>query len=217
MACLGIVPIFGDLTTSEMAEIAAITHEGSKEKGEVIYRAGTMDKRLYVIHAGRVKISRLSPTGREQVLRIVGPGDFLGELTILNDAPLLDYAEATEPCTMCMIEGSRLKELMTKYPSISMKIMSTMSERLARAEGLIEDISLHSPELRLAQAILELAGDRNEVELTISKGDFASQLGMTQETLSRKLTFFKEQGLLELKGRRGIKITDRSALARFDS
>lgn len=196
-----------------MLEIAAITVDRKFDKGELIYSAGKEEKRLYVIHEGRVKISRISPNGKAQVIRIQGPGEFMGELTILNKAPLTDYAEAVEPCSMCMIEGTRLIELMKKYPSIALKAMEELSSRLEKAENLIEDINLHSAEQRLAQALLDQSEGKSRFDLALSKGDFASQLGMTQETLSRKLSLFQEDGLIDLKGQRTISIKDRPRLA----
>ncbi len=210
--CIQIVPIFSGLTQEEMLEIAHITTEQKYVKGETIYLAGKTEKRLYVLHSGRVKISRLSSTGKSQLIRVLGPGEFMGELTILNDAPLSDYAEALEACTMCMIEGLALKELMQKYPSIALKVMEELSARLEKAESLIEDINLHSAERRLAGELLTLSDGKSEFTLPLTKGDLASQIGMTQETLSRKLSIFQEQGFIQLRGQRTIIITNRKGL-----
>jgi CRP/FNR family transcriptional regulator len=103
---------------------------------------------------------------------------------------------------------------MKKYPSIALKVMEELSSRLEKAETLIETINLHSAEQRLAQSILALAGDSTEFELPVTKGDYASQLGMTQETLSRKLSMFQDQGFIELRGQRGIVLRDRKGLSK---
>lgn len=211
--CIEIVPIFSGLAQDEMLEIAAITTDRKFDKGETIYFAGGQEKDLYVIHSGRVKISRISPSGKTQVIRSLGPGEFMGELAVFNGAPPTDYAEAVEPSNMCMIEGAKLKELMRRYPSIALKVMEELSSRLEHAENVIEDISLHPAEQRLAQSILRLAGEGSEFSLALTKGDFASQLGMTQETLSRKLSLFQDQGLIDLEGQRKIIIIDREGLA----
>lgn len=210
--CIEIVPIFSGLTHIEMTEIASITVEKKYDKGETVYLAGKKDKRLYVIHSGQVKISRLSEAGKSQVIRVLGAGEFMGELSILNDSPLSDYAEALTSCRMCMIEGIALKGLMQKYPSIALKVMEELSARLEKAEILIEDINLNSAEHRLARVLLDLSRDRREFDLTLTKGDFASQLGMTQETLSRKLSAFQELGIIELRGQRTITVLDREKL-----
>ena len=113
---------------------------------------------------------------------------------------------------MCVIEGSKLKELMLKNPVISLKVLDELSKRLEKAENQIEAISLSSVEERIAQALLELSEQDNVIILPMTKGDLASQLGMSQETLSRKLTAFQEQGLIKLEGHRKIIILDRAGL-----
>ncbi len=213
-SCVSIVPIFSALSDAEIGEVASITTDARFDKGSLIYFAGKEGRKLYIIHQGKVKISRIGDNGKAQVIRILGPGEFFGELSILGNAVLSDYAEALEPCSMCMIDGVRLKALMGKYPSIALKVMEELSIRLSKAESLIEDISLRPAENRLAQAILDLAEGRSEFELPTTKGDFASQLGMTQETLSRKLSLLQKQKLILTKGLRGIKILDEEGLAK---
>lgn len=210
--CIEIVPIFSSLTPEEMCEIAAITTDKTFEKGEMVYTAGDQNEKLFVIHKGRVKISRLSADGREQVLRVLGPGEFMGELSLFSKLPMTDNGEVIEKATMCMIEGSKLKDLMQKYPSITFKVLEELSRRLEKAENLIEDINLRPVEQRLAQALLKMSDGGNDVVLKMTKGDLASQIGMSQETLSRKLSLFQEQGLIKQTGQRKITILDRERL-----
>lgn len=113
---------------------------------------------------------------------------------------------------MCLIEGSRLKDLMKKYPVIALKVLEELSKRLEQAEHLIESINLNTVEQRLAQALLSQADVEGHIRLNMTKGDFASQLGMSQETLSRKLAAFQEQGLIRLKGHKEIWILDHTTL-----
>lgn len=210
--CVSLVPIFHNLTEDEKWEVAQITRELTVSKGEEIYAMDDSVDSLYVIHSGLVKIYRLSDTGKEQVLRVLRPGNFFGELALFSNSPMTDFAEALEECTMCVFEGRAVRELMVKYPEISLKVLEELSRRLVRTEQLLEDISLHSVERRLAQALLDLSGEDGEVELEMSKKDLASQIGMTSETLSRKLTSFQEQGLIEQVGQRKIIIKDRAGL-----
>lgn len=210
--CIEQVPIFHNLSTEEMWEIAQITRQVTFQKGEEIYAMGDDIDSLYVIHGGRVKIYRLSDTGKEQVIRVLREGDFMGELALFSHSPMPDFGEALETSSMCVIEGSALKELMEKYPSIALKILEELSRRLEKTEQLLEGISLHSVERRLAQILLDLSEDAAEIELEISKRDLASQIGMTGETLSRKLSAFQELGLIEQIGHRRIIILDRLGL-----
>lgn len=198
-----------------MGEIAGITQAKTFARGEQIYSVGDHPDSLFVIHTGRVKVYRLSDTGKEQVLRVLGPGDFMGELSLFSHSPMSDYSEALEAGTMCVIDGSRLRTLMGKYPPIAFKILEELGRRLERTEQLLENISLHSAERRLAHTLLELAGDRSEIELSLTKGDLASQLGMTQETLSRRLTAFQDLGLIEQVGHRRIRLKNKPGLERI--
>ncbi len=209
--CVEMVPIFSNLSQEERLEIAAIAKAQTFKKGELVYMAGDEGGTLYVLHSGRVKIYRLSASGKEQVIRVIEPGGFMGELSLFSSLPMTDNAEALEASTMCLIEGSKLKELMKKYPSIAFKVMEELSRRLEEAEALIETLNLNTVEQRLAQALLAMSGGEQEVELRITKGDFASQLGMSQETLSRKLAAFQERGFIAMKGRK-IKLKDRKGL-----
>jgi CRP/FNR family transcriptional regulator len=207
-----LVPIFSNLTNDEMMEIALITTDRTYEKGAMVYTAGDVGEKLYVIHKGRVKISRIAANGKEQVIRVLGPGEFMGELSLFSPLPMTDNAEVLEKSTMCIIEGKRLKGIMGKYPTIAFKVMEELSQRLEKAENLIEDINLNSVETRLAQILIKMADDKNEVLLNMKKGDFASQIGMSQETLSRKLTSFQEKGLIKQIGNRRIVLLDKDRL-----
>lgn len=204
--CIERVPIFSNLSTEEMLEIASITTDRIFEKGEMIYMAGDISDSLYVIHKGKVKITRFTESGKEQVIRVLGPGEFMGELSLFSSNPMTDNGEAIEKVTMCKISGEKLKSLMARYPSITFKIMEELSMRLEKAENTIENISLHSVERRIAQSILSLSEEGKQLKLNMSKGDWASQLGMSQETLSRKLSAFQELGIIKLIGHRGIEI-----------
>jgi CRP/FNR family transcriptional regulator len=214
-SCIEIVPIFATLSLEEMDEVGDIASHQKFEKNEMVYFAGQTNHALYVVHKGKIKISRYSEDGKEQVIRIAGPGEFLGELTLFSRLPLTDFAETIEPSSVCTIEGEKMKELMKKYPSIAFKVMEELSKRLEKAESLIEEINLHSVEWRLAQVLLKMANTNGEIVLPTTKGVFASQIGMSQESLSRKLTYFQDQGYIRLSGQRNILILNKQGLERF--
>ncbi len=214
--CIEIVPIFSNLTYEEMMEVARITREKTFEKGEMIYMAGDKGEKLYVIHSGKVKITRFTDSGKEQVIRVLGPGDFMGELSLFSPLPLTDNGEALTKTVACMIDGKILKELMIKYPTIAFKVMEELSQRLEKAESLIQNISLHGVERRVALTLINMANEKGEVSLKMSKRDFASHLGMSQETLSRKLTAFQDMGIIKLIGHRRIILLDIEALEEIE-
>ncbi|NMB08549.1 MAG: Crp/Fnr family transcriptional regulator [Tissierellia bacterium] len=210
--CIEIVPIFSNLNYDEMLEVAGITNSREYKKGEMIYMAGDRGESLFVIHKGKVKITRFSETGKEQVIRVLGPGEFMGELSLFVHENLIDNAEALEDTTVCVINGEKLKGLMVKYPTIALKVLEELSSRLGKAENLIEHLGIHNVETRIAETLLNLADENGEIILKMSKGDLASHIGMSQETLSRKLSYFQDMGWIKLVGHRKIIILDRNSL-----
>ena len=219
-SCVEIVPIFSSLSRQEMLEVESIAIAKKYARGDMIYMEGDQGDRLYVVHRGLVKVFRLSPNGKEQVIRVLGPGEFMGELALFSLVSLTDNAVALEEASLCLIEGTLIKDLMQKHPLIAFKVIEELSKRLESAENLIRDINLHPVEQRLAEALLRMVqeqekgagGGDSAIVLPMTKGALASQLGMTQETLSRKLSSFQEQGLIELQGARKIVIIDRDGL-----
>lgn len=101
---------------------------------------------------------------------------------------------------------------MAKYPTIAFKVLEELSSRLKRAENLIENLGVKDVESRIAEILLELSDDKGHITLPIKKGDLASHLGMSQETLSRKLSYFQDKGWIELEGHKKIKILDKESL-----
>lgn len=213
--CIQMVPIFSTLNYDEMMEVASITTSRDYKKGEMIYIAGEKKKTLYVIHKGKVKLTRISPSGKEQIISILGPGDFMGELSLFNDEPITNNAEALEDTTVCIIDGDKLKEIMAKYPAIAFKVLEELSRRLKRAENLIENLGVNDVETRIVQTLLDLADENEVINLDISKKDLAAYMGMSQETLSRKLSYFQDKGLIKQIGHRRIEILDRESLEEY--
>jgi len=210
--CIKLVPIFSNLTDEEMVEVAMISNHRKFKKGDMIYLQGDKSDSLYVVHKGQIKITRLAESGKEQVIRVLGPGEFMGELSLFSGQPMNDYAQSLGETNVCMVDGKALKQLMMKYPSIGFKVMEELSKRLEKVENIVEGINLHSVESRLAKALLELSDEFNEITLATTKGDMASQLGISQETLSRKLTMLQDDHIINQIGHRRIIILNRNAL-----
>lgn len=211
-ACMHKVPIFSSLDPEEMSRVAAIISDREYAKGETIYLSGEAREQLYVINHGKAKVYKVSEAGKEQIIRILYPGDFMGELSLFVDAPLDSNAEALEPTDVCVVDGRKLKGIIQEVPAIALKIIEELSQRLKNAENMIESLGLHDVEQRVADILLNMAGDSDEIKLSISKRDLAAHMGMSQETLSRKLSFFQDRGWIKQQGQRTIMINDRDGL-----
>lgn len=214
-ACVSLVPIFNHLEEEQMDEVMETANSVAFKKGEIIYRDGEESDSLYIVHKGKIKMYRLSESGKEQLLRILNPGEFTGELALFKESTHEAYAEAMVETTVCMIQRTDLQELMLRYPSISLKILSEFSHRLEQSEKQTTMFATEKVETRIALFLaqcVEEEGSQIEIVLPMSKKDLASYLGTTPETISRKFTEFEENGLIKQKGRKNIEILDLDGL-----
>lgn len=212
--CISIVPIFNHLEPARMEEIVKTTTSLKFEKGETIYRAGDVSEQLYIVHKGLVKIYRLSETGKEQLIRVLEPGDFTGELSLFSASVHDSYAEAMETTEICMMNRADLQQFLLKYPEISLKVLTEFSNRLAETEKQAASIAMDTVDKRLASYIISLFEKTKEKTITLpmSRKDLASYLGTSPETISRKLTEFEKEEWIYQTNRRNIRIIDVEAL-----
>lgn len=210
-ACVSRVPIFSGLGEAHLKEIMRTAKAASYKNKEIIHHAGDISDALYIVKEGKIKIYRLSESGKEQLIRILYPGDFTDVQPLFKDTFHHSFAEALEDTEVCIIKRKSLQELLIKYPVISLKMLAELSNRLDMAERQTMRFTTEKVETRLALFLIEsLEQEENghEFDLPISKRDLASYLGTTPETISRKLTEFAETGYIEQKGQKRIKILD---------
>lgn len=210
-SCVHQVQIFNHLEDWQMDEIMEAIQSDSYKKGEIIYRPGEQSDSLYIVRSGKVRIYRLSESGKEQLVRFLNTGDFTGELALFSESVHEAYAEAVENTDICLIRRTDLQKFLLKFPSISLKILAEFSSRLEKSEKQTTRVSTEKVETRLALFLAEcLEADESSMEfvLPMSKRDLASFLGTTPETLSRKLTDFEEAGYIKQKPHRKIEVLD---------
>jgi len=214
-ACVSIVPIFNHLEKEQMDEIMEVTHSVTYKKGEVIYRAGDKSDSLYIVSEGKIRIYRLSESGKEQLIRILRPGDFTGELALFTGTIHEAYAEAMEETSACTVKRSDLQDLLVKYPSISLKVLAEFSSRLEQSEKQTASFATEKVETRIAHYLAECIDDKSnphEFMLSMSKKDLASYLGTTPETISRKLYELEDAGYIKQKTQKRIQVLDLEGL-----
>lgn len=208
------IPIFNGLPQEQKEDLSKIAVERAFSKGQTIFSEGEAGNGFYVVMTGRVKIYKLSPEGKEQILHIFGMGQPFGEVPVFAGENFPANAEALEKSTTLFFPRFALLSLIKQNPSFALNLLAILSRRLRNFAARIEDLSLKEVPSRIAAHLLYLSDQKMgsaELELTITKGQLASLLGTIPETLSRILGRMSGEGLISLKGPH-IKILDREGL-----
>lgn len=212
--CVSRVPIFNHLPSEALAVIASKASMRTYERGQFVHRAGDPSDKLFIVHKGKVKVYRLSDSGKEQLVRILSPGDFAGELALFSATAHDSYAETMQASEICTIYQADTRELLLQYPEISLHVVHELSRRLGASEKQTAAIATASINARLAQYLTHQAEQAGSCSfnLPMSRRHLASFLGTTPETVSRRLGEFEEAGYIEQTGQRKITILDPDAL-----
>src|SRR5690625_1644836 len=213
-SCVSSVPIFNHLEAEQLQDVMQVVKSVTYKRGEILFHAGDESDSLYIVNQGHVKIYRLSDLGREQLVRLLYPGDFTGELALFKATVLENFAEAVEDSQIYIIKHDDLQQLLLKYPSISIKVLNEFANRFANSEKQTASFVSEKVETRIALFLQEQSKKQatKTIELPMSKKDLASYLGTTPETLSRRLSDFEASGAIKQNGQRNITIKDEAQL-----
>lgn len=217
--CTKKVPIFSALNELELNSMTSLIEHKVYKKGEVLFGEGSHLDSLFIINNGQVKAYKYSLEGKEQILYIFSEGDFFGEKNLLRDQEAPYYTEALELTRACKISKKDFRNLLNEYPEIGLKIIEALSERIEGLENTIQNMGTKSTETRMNLALLEFArkfGKETKkgvlVELPLSREGIANYIGVTRETVSRKLSLLQDEGVIEIIGNKKILILDMDIL-----
>jgi CRP/FNR family transcriptional regulator len=211
--CVRRVPIFDGLSKADQQLVAETALTRRFEPNEQVYGPGDRTG-LHIVHRGQVKVYRLNEAGSEQLVRVLFPGDFLGESALLADTTSDHFAVATQPSEVCSVPREGVRRLLVERPRVAVQMLQTVSDRLGAAEELLAAVTGKSVAERLAQQLLHLADEAGSLRfrLPTSKRDLASYLGTTPETLSRRLAALQRAGIVRSGPGRVVEIVDRPRL-----
>jgi CRP/FNR family transcriptional regulator, cyclic AMP receptor protein len=198
------VPLFSELTDQELNLLAA---SGSRQKfpdKNVIFQEGDSGEVLFIILSGKVKVLLTGKNGQEFILSHLGPGNFFGEMAILESAPRSASVITVEPSECFLLGRKELTELLKHHPDIAMKILKNLSQRLRKVSEQVRSLVMFDMYGRVGRCLLDLAEFQDGVEthgqLLISNRpsfqELANMVGCSRETLSRTLKSLKENGSL---------------------
>jgi CRP/FNR family transcriptional regulator, cyclic AMP receptor protein len=200
--------LFAELDDRELASIAGVAKTRRYAKDDVIFHADESGDVFCVIREGKVKITMISPEGKEIILSMMGPGDFFGEMALLDDEPRSATVVATEALEVFTIWRTDFLEILRDNFSINRKILAELSRRVRRMSNRIESLATMDVYGRLARFLLDLAQQQGKVldngYVAVTRPThqaIANMIGTSRETVSRLIHELMRQDLLLSEGK----------------
>jgi CRP/FNR family cyclic AMP-dependent transcriptional regulator len=201
-------PLFAGLDDEAAAALSSAMGTIKLNKGEVLFREGDAEDRLYIVLSGKIKLGRSGSAGRENLLAILGPGQMFGELSLFDPGPRSSTATAVTACVLRTLEHDELMGWLTGRPEVSLGLLAQLAGRLRRANDVLADLVFSDVPGRVAKQLLELAtrfGDRREdgihVHHDLTQEELAQLVGASRETVNKALADFAARGWIRLEPR----------------
>jgi len=178
-------------------------------RGEVVFRQGDPGHALYVLVEGRLKVVLPAETGEEAILNVLGPGDVLGELALLDAEPRSATIVALEPVVVVTLAREDFLELLGRSPAAVEGVLAGLARTIRRLSGEVGDLMYLDLQARLAKKLVELTethgrdeGDGIELQVTLTQDELAAMVGATRPRVNRLLGSFEDRGMIGRRGRR---------------
>lgn len=201
-------PLFGNLADEDMAALRPLLRRRQVEAGAVVFQRGDRAEEVYLIVSGQLRISVGSADGRELAFRVVGPGDMVGELGVLDGSQRSADLTALRPSVLLGLGRSALQNLLATRPAIASGVIRFLCERLRDTSEQLEALALQRIETRLARLLLRLAHAnepiRGDVELTLdlSQGEIATLIGASRPKVNIAFSELEQRGAIRRAGRK---------------
>ena len=211
-------PLFASLSDPELSLVAARSSTRSYAAGELLFSEGEACRGLYVVMSGRIRIFKISRSGREQVLAIEGAGRSVAELPVFDGGNYPASAVAVEASEIILILREDFRALCLETPELSLKLLQVVGGRLRQLIAIIEELSFTTVRGRLISWLLRRAKHAGRpnlgpvaFDLGATHQEIASQIGTVRELVSRNMARLQAEGLIQVNGHEII-IPDKAAL-----
>lgn len=207
------------LSKDELLRMADCKTSYTIKKGEVIFEEGETTHGIYCVKGGVCKMTKLSANGKDQIVKLVKPGELLGQRSMISEEPTNLSAVALEDMEVCFIPKTEIMQFFNQNNNFSMNVMKTICGDLKEADDHMVSMAQKSVKERLAETLIYLEENFGKTEdgclkLQLSREELAGMIGTATESCIRLLSELNKAGLIELDGKR-IKITDRNKLRRL--
>ena len=209
-SCIYKVPIFAGLDEGKAGQLERLVQQREYRSGEIIYLEDEPDEFIYIIDSGLVKLYTIGKDG-ESILRLLKSGDFFGEFVLFREAKHGSSAEAVTDCKVCMIGKKELENLLRTDTELSFNLLASITDRLNETEQKLISLALEDAREKTMRLLLDLAQESGEkradgilIKLPLNRQGLANLIGLSQETLSRKLSELEKEDIISVQGQKEI-------------
>lgn len=194
------VPLFSQLRDDDLARLAKLAHTRDYSKNAVVLLEGDRVESLYVVLDGHVKLVVTGDDGREVIISTRGPGDFFGEMSLLDDLPQSTHAIAMEDSRLMVLKRDDFYAFLDEIPQITFGLLRAFCRRLRKADKRISSLTMQEVPQRVAHLLLELADENDGVRIPqqLTHQLMAQMVGSTRETVSRAMRDLTAKGVVEI-------------------
>jgi len=197
------VSLFASISAADRSALARLVQERAYRGGQRVFMAGDAGDRLYIIKSGMVKIGVTSSDGREVTLALLGPGEFFGELALLDGLPRSSDAVTVDACHFLLLRRDDFLQFVVTRPEIALHLLEVLSRRLRNDNDLVQDATLLDVPARLARVLLRLCTTAGQpvahgtrITLRLTQSDLAGMAGASRESVNKCLVLYEQDGLI---------------------
>ena len=210
--CTSKIELFSMLTQDEQHELISKSKHINFKKSDIIFRESEPADKIVIVRFGKIKLNHFSLEGKELVTDILVESDIYGEQNIFSGGNFNVNAVALENTGVCLISQSDIQKMVINRPEAGVKLLNEIGSKLSSANEIIELLSINDAKSRMAGFLLYRSNRIKNDTIELSRDDIAAYIRLTRETISRKLSELKDEGIIELSGQRKITIADKEAL-----
>jgi CRP/FNR family transcriptional regulator len=214
------VPLFAALDADSAATLEKMLTTRSVGRGHVVFREGDTGDRLFIVLDGKVKITRASADGRENLIAVLGAAEMFGELSLFDPGPRTASVSAITDSTLASLDHDDLRPLLLERPGVAVELLQALAQRLRRTNEAMADLVFTDVPGRVAKALLDLAEkfgvvevDGTRVRHDLTQEELAQLVGASRETVNKALSEFAHRGWLRIEGR-SVLLLDADRLTR---
>ncbi len=202
-AVLKAVPLFSSFPEDQLRMLTTVVGRRSVPRATTVMAAGDPTDSLYIVLSGRLKVMMGDADGKEVILSILAPGEFFGEMGLIDDSPRSASVVTIEPCELLSIAKRDFKKCLAENFEMAMAVMRGLVKRLRDADRKIGSLALLDVYGRVAHLLIDMAEDvdgQKIVTKRLPKQDIAKMIGASREMVSRVMKDLQMGGYIEVRG-----------------